>query len=231
MSVDSFKPEVWHAELRMAYEKDLVYVNFCNRDYEGDIAQMGDTVHIDTIGDVTVTDYVPGVTKIEAKALDTTDQTLVIDRCKMFAFKVDDVDKRQVRGNMMTAGMRKAAYGMKDEAAQYVAGMYAGVAPANTIAPRYIDSGDEAFESLIDLGLLLDEANVAQEGRWCAAPPWFFALLVTSKYVTNVAFSQANAAIQSGQVGELALQSSNIGCLLSRGCLDVGHRMGLLIAG
>jgi hypothetical protein len=100
MSVDAFKPEIWSQELRAAYEKALVFVSLCNRDYEGEIAKAGDIVHINTIGDPTVADYVPGTTQISAEELATSDQTLLIDQCKYFAFKVDDVDKRQAAGEI-----------------------------------------------------------------------------------------------------------------------------------
>lgn len=203
MSVATFVPEIWSQELRAAYEKALVFVPLCNRDYEGDIAQAGDTVHINTIGEPTVADYVAGTTEITAEQLATADQTLLINQSKYFAFKVDDVDKRQAAGEMLTKGMQRSAYKMKDTADQYVAGLYTGAAAGNVIGPVYVDTGDHAYEYLINLGVLLDEANVPDEGRNCVAPPWFFGLLVTSKYATNSAFQAANAAIQSGKIGEI----------------------------
>jgi len=218
MSVATFKPELWSQELRSEYEKVLVYVGLCNRDYEGEISQRGDTVHINTIGDVTVADYIPGTTKIAAEELDTADQTLVIDQSKYFAFKTDDVDRRQAAGALVTKGMQVAAQKMKNEADTYVAGLYTGVDAGNVIAPTHIDTGDTAYEALVDLGVILDEDNVPDVGRWAVAPPWFFGLLVTSKYATNAAFTQANAAIQSGKVGELAgflLHKSNNAPLVS----------------
>jgi hypothetical protein len=203
MSVDTFKPEIWSQELRAAYEKALVFVSLCNRDYEGEIAKAGDTVHINTIGDPTVADYVAGTTQITAEQLATTDQTLLINQSKYFAFKVDDVDKRQAAGAVLTKGMERSAYKMKDAADQYIAGLYTGADAANVIDTVHIDTGDAAYEQLINLGVLLDQANVPEEGRNAVAPPWFFGLLVTSKYATNAAFQAANAAIQSGKVGEI----------------------------
>lgn len=204
MSVDTFIPEVWAKELRSEFEKDLVYVSLCNRDYEGEIAQAGDTVHIETIGDVTVGNYVKGTTQIAPEDLDTSDQTLTISQSKYFAFKVDDVDKRQAAGQLVNKGMERSAYALKDAADQYVAGLYTGADAGNVIDTVHIDTGDHAYEYLVDLGVLLDEANVPQAGRWAVCPPWYFGLLVTSKYATNAAFAGANAAITSGKVGELA---------------------------
>ena len=44
MSIDSFIPEVWSAELLLNFERKLVYANLVSRDYEGDVSRAGDTV-------------------------------------------------------------------------------------------------------------------------------------------------------------------------------------------
>ena len=54
MAVTSFIPEVWNARLLNALRADLVYTNLFNRNYEGDIRQAGDTVHINTITDISI---------------------------------------------------------------------------------------------------------------------------------------------------------------------------------
>ena len=50
MAVTSFIPEIWNARLLNALRADLVYTNLFNRNYEGEIRQAGDTVHINTFG-------------------------------------------------------------------------------------------------------------------------------------------------------------------------------------
>ena len=73
--------------------------------------------------------------------------------------------------------MQRSAYKMKDAADQYVAGLYVGAHATNVIPTVHISDGDAAYEQLIDVGVLLDEANDSEEGRNCIAPPWFFGLL------------------------------------------------------
>ena len=55
----SFIPTVWAARLLSALNESLVYgqANVCNRDYEGDIRQAGNTVKIASVGAVEVQDY------------------------------------------------------------------------------------------------------------------------------------------------------------------------------
>jgi hypothetical protein len=85
MAVTSFIPELWNARLLYALEKNHVATNLVNRNYEGEIKNAGDTVHINSLGAVSVRSYAQG-TDLTYDALSTTDQTLVIDQQKYFAF-------------------------------------------------------------------------------------------------------------------------------------------------
>ncbi|MFO7294268.1 MAG: coat protein, partial [Acidimicrobiia bacterium] len=98
MAISNFVPEVWAAELLVALEKNLVYAapGVVNRDYEGEIAQYGDTVHITTLGDPTIGTYTPH-SDITIEDVDDTPTTLTIDQAKYFAFEVDDIERRQAR--------------------------------------------------------------------------------------------------------------------------------------
>ncbi|MGM8224806.1 P22 coat protein - protein 5 domain protein, partial (plasmid) [Clostridium perfringens] len=60
MSVKNFIPQIWSARLLANLDKNLVYANAVNRDYEGEIKKFGDTVKINQMGDVTVKDYKGG---------------------------------------------------------------------------------------------------------------------------------------------------------------------------
>lgn len=60
MAITNFIPEVWSAAILEALRAKLVFPSLCNRDYEGDIREAGDTVHITGYDDVTVRKYVRG---------------------------------------------------------------------------------------------------------------------------------------------------------------------------
>jgi hypothetical protein len=57
LALNEFIPEIWSAKTLVALEKQHVFASLCNRDYDGEIAHMGDTVRITGIGDITVSDY------------------------------------------------------------------------------------------------------------------------------------------------------------------------------
>ncbi len=210
MAIAAFKPEVWNANLLVTLEKSHVYgaAGVVNRDYEGDIANYGDTVHITSLAEPTIGTYTPH-TDITIEDVDDVDSTLLIDQSKYFAFEVDDVEKRQAfnGGAIMTEQARKAAYKLRDIADAYVAGlMAAGVAAGNLIAEAdaTLTSASQAYDLLVDLGTVLDEDNVPDEGRWTVVTPAFYGLLKKDTRFVGTGDAQAAATRTNGIVGEAA---------------------------
>src|SRR5690349_18975856 len=95
----NFIPEVWSAQILEHLRATLVYGSggIVNRDYEGDIANAGDTVHITQFGDPTVRTYT-AESDITVDSITDDTRALVVDQAKYFAFDVDDVIRRQALG-------------------------------------------------------------------------------------------------------------------------------------
>lgn len=208
MAIANFKPEVWNADLLVTLEKGLVYAapDVVNRDYEGDIAQYGDTVHITSLADPTIGTYTPH-TDILIEDVDDTDTALLIDQSKYFAFEVDDVEKRQSLngGAVLTEQARKAAYLLRDKADQYVAGlMAAGISGGNLVAEKTISTATGAYDQLVDLGVILDEDNVPSEGRWAVVTPKFYGLLLKDSRFVGAGDAAGAMTRANGIVGEAA---------------------------
>ena len=104
----TFIPTVWAARLLVALEKALVYgqANVCNRDYEGEIREAGNTVKIASIGDVNIGDYVKNTNITDPDNLTDSEQMLTVDQSKYFNFYVDSVDRAQQGVNVMDEAMR-----------------------------------------------------------------------------------------------------------------------------
>ncbi|MFB7225233.1 N4-gp56 family major capsid protein [Streptomyces sp. NPDC056227] len=208
MAISAFKPEVWNANLLVALEKSHVYgaAGVVNRDYEGDIAQYGDTVHITSLADPTIGTYTPH-TDITIEDVDDADATLLIDQSKYFAFEVDDVEKRQALngGAILTEQARKAAYKLRDVADAYVAGlMAAGIDAGNLVAEQTLATAASAYDLLVDLGTILTEDDVPFEGRWTVVTPKFYGLLLKDTRFVGSGDAQAAATRINGVVGEAA---------------------------
>lgn len=218
MSIVLFKPQIWSARLLVAWRKSLVYGGpmVVNRDYEGDIAEAGDVVKITSISDPTIADYVPNSTVITPEELTDAQRNLVIDQSKYWAFKVDDVDKRQAKGNVMPEAMSRAAYRLRDVADQYVAGLYTGVAAGNnlgTISVVAATPTDAYDDVLIPLKVTLDDGDVPTEGRYCVVPPWFTGRLLRDDRFVRADASGSTDALRNGFIGRAAgfniMQSNN----------------------
>lgn len=212
MSVTSFIPEVWSAAIIEALRKAFVYQCLVNRDYEGEVANAGDTVHITSISDPTINNYASGNT-LTYESLSTADRALVIDQGKSFSFVVDDVDARQMAGTIMGEAMTRAAYKLADLVDQLIAGTYAGIQAKNQVGTTSITTADLAYTNLVKLNQKLTEANVATTGRCVVIPPWYNSLLLQDVRFTSAFASQQPAAQTVGFVGEVVgmkvFQSNN----------------------
>ena len=112
MAITNFIPEVWSAAILEALRAKLVFPSLCNRDYEGDIREAGDTVHITGYDDVTVRKYVRGQAITVDDANDKEAAVLEIDQSDYFAFKVNDLNKAQAKADMTGKFTNSAAYNM-----------------------------------------------------------------------------------------------------------------------
>lgn len=206
MAISAFKPEVWSAELLVSLEKSLVYgaAGVVNRNYEGEISQYGDTVHIVNLADPTIGTYTAH-TDIVIEDVDDVDSTLVIDQSPYFAFEVDDIEKRQARADVLGEQARRAAYLLRDRADQHLAGkMAAGVDAGNVIAESTLSTAAAAYDKLVDLKTVLDTDNVPTEGRWAVITPAFHGLLLKDSRFIAAGDERGAGVRTNGMVGSAA---------------------------
>ena len=204
MAVDTFIPEIWAAELLTALPKAHVFAQggLVNRDYEGEISQQGDTVHINTLSAPTVATYTKNSTVISPETLTTTDQTLVIDQSKYFAFEVDDVDKRQAAngGSLLTQAATLGADGLAQTTDSYIATLAS--TGGTVLTAQDCATADAAFLLLRNLRLKLDKASVPTAGRWVVVSPEFYALILGDARFIDASRYGSNAPIMNGEIGQ-----------------------------
>ena len=207
MAFTNFIPEVWSARLLEHLDKVHVYAGLMNRDYEGDIRAYGDTVHINQVGDITISDYT-GSDISAPQELDSTMLDLVIDKAKYFNFQIKDVNNAQSNPKLVDAAMQRASYGINDVIDQYLASLLlAGVDKDNVLygdADAVTPTSANAYDYLVDLGVVLNEANVPMMGRWVVVPPWFHGLLLKDPRFVGNGTGYSQAVLQGGLVGEAA---------------------------
>jgi hypothetical protein len=219
MAITHFQPEVWSATLLSILEKGLVFggPGIVNRDYEGEIAQFGDTVHIVGIARGTIQNYTKD-TDLSVEVLTDNEQLLTIDQQKAFDFEVDDIDKRQSRngGALMTQAAEDYGYLLRDAADQYLATkMAAGAQAANNLGTVSVVGADtDAYNKvLVKLRTRLSRANVPTQGRFVIVPPEFHERLLLDSRFIKVNESGTSEGLRNGMVGRAAgfdiLESNN----------------------
>ena len=125
MAITNFIPTVWSENLYQELDKKYIGVANCNRDFEGEIREKGNTVRICGIGDVVVSEYTKNANMSSPTTLSDNARDLKIDQAKYFNFQIDDIDRAQSSPKLMEAAMKNAANALANDADRYIYGLYA----------------------------------------------------------------------------------------------------------
>lgn len=203
MAITNFIPEVWAARLQENLHKALVFGSLCSRNYEGEISQWGDTVHIANLADITVRPYDPEADLADPDALSGTDIALTIDHGAYYNFFLNDVDAAQARADIMDSAMRNAAYRLAEDAESYILTTIrsgAGIKKSGTI-PTAANGG--LYGLLITIKNELDTHHVPRFGRKLVIPVTVEGqLLLDSHFISGSA--DAEQRLQEGVIGRAA---------------------------
>lgn len=196
MSLQNYVPTVWSPALLTAFRKRFVFGGLVNRNYQGAISRFGDSVKITTPAPITVGNYAGTVTY---QAPTSTQQTLVIDQDKYWAFEVDDLEQVQSNVALMAPYIEEAAVSLADAVDADLAGLYA----SSGLTSIALDLGtDDFYDKMVLAGQQLDEANVPRTGRWVVMTPKGYADILKNDAFIH-ATSSADQVIRTGQVGSI----------------------------
>ncbi|MBQ9805937.1 MAG: P22 coat protein - protein 5 domain protein [Clostridia bacterium] len=199
MAITNFIPTVWSENLYRALDKQYIAVANCNREYEGDIREQGNTVKICGLGAITVSGYTKNVNMKAPETLSDSARDLVIDQAKYFNFQIDDVDRVQSSPRLMDLAMKNAANALANDADSYIFGLYeqAGVKMSATAATK-----DTIVDTLIAARTRLHMNNVADPSDIVIeVSPEVAELILKSK----IALSTDNTdTLEAGCIGNIA---------------------------
>lgn len=197
MSLQNYVPTVWSQALLTAFRKRFVFGGLVNRNYEGEIRRAGDTVKITTPAPIAVSPYTGTVTY---ESPTSTQQSLVIDQDKYWAFSVDDLERVQANVALMAPYIEEASIALADTVDQDLAGQYVSSGLDNI----NLDLGtDDFYDKMVEAGKQLDEANVPRGGRWVVMTPKGYAdILKNDAFIHETA--SGDSVIRTGQVGTIS---------------------------
>lgn len=208
MAIVNFVPEIWSANLLKALRARARYTQsgVINRNYEGDIARAGDTVHITSFSDPTIADYTKATTTITYPVLTDATRALVIDQAKFWSFSVDDIDTRQALSGFVQEVTAGAASGLQLAADAYIADlMVTGVDAGNDLGAATVGAAaGDAYELLVELRTTLTRSEVPADGRWALVPPEFYGVLLKDDRFIRQDASGTTEGLRNGIVGRAA---------------------------
>lgn len=221
MSYRNFSPKIWAKQINRELERAMVFAEDCNRQYEGDVKQMGDTVKVLGVGKPTITKQVGGsIVLKDPEAVEDTSVDLVINRVAYFNYLVDDIDRRQAVGGLMDALSAESSEGTANAMDEDIAAL-AGTADAQKLFKSTTAITVDNILKQIDLGVQkLMENDVKPETKIViTVPPWFKTILRQAYVQLD---TNNSAMLKNGRVG----QYDNVIVKMSNNChrnSDNGH--------
>ena len=130
MGYQKFKANVWAQSIEEELERSLVFVKDCNREYEGVVKKLGDSVTIKGAGKVTMATGADGQspnfsTTVAPEDVEGTNTIMTIKHWTAFNFKVDDIDASQGAGGAVSIYTKQAAGSIANEQDKLVASLAA----------------------------------------------------------------------------------------------------------
>ncbi len=244
-----FTPEIWSGKLVQKFYDATVLAAISNTDYEGEIKNKGDKVIIRTRASITVNDYKKGMT-LNYEHPESPATELPIDYAKYFAFELKDVDKYQSDLNLMNEWTEDASEQMKIKIDTDVLGVvYTQVVAENagatagriskdinlgtSGAPVEVDK-TTILDLIVDMGTVLDEQNVPENGRYIILPARLCGMIKKSE-LKDASITGDNVSVMRngrlGMIDRFTVYSSNL-LHNDSGKYDVifGHKVALTFA-
>lgn len=201
-----FIPQIWSQKLNALLEKECVMLQCVNRNWEGEIANQGDTVKIITPAEVTVSTL--SSSSITYSELEPESQELVIDQKKFFAFKVNDIAQVQANTDIMIAHLTNAQKAIEEVQDSYLLSMHSDVESGNIVGtedePVELDK-ETIYEQFVKLALCLKNSNAVRAGvrPWVVINPTIEAYLLQSTEFIS-AYNVADETLRNGAIGRIA---------------------------
>jgi len=251
----SFIPEIWSGKLIENFYDATVLSAISNTDYEGEIRRMGDTVNIRTQPNITIREYVKGQNLV-VESPDAPKLQLLIDKGEYFSCVEDDIDRVQSDVKLMDMWSKDASEQMKIKIDQRVLtdmlpdidarnkGATAGAKSAafnlgTTAAPLTVTKDGAStttpvVDLIVDMGTVLDEANVPESDRFLVIPARMAGLIKKSELKDASLTGDSMTPLRNGRLGMIdrftIYVSHNLNVASGKTSLIAGHKMGFTFA-
>ncbi len=180
MAYTNFIPSVWAESINRELERACVFVEDCNRQYEGLVASKGDSVHILGVGKPTIKslDRANASGEIDSpEEIEDTSVILNINQIRYFNYMVGDIDKAQAVGGLMDTLSAETSEGLANEMDKFISGMATDESVPTLTESATVVTKDNVLELLDDAIMKLQENDVSMaSGITVTVSPRFYKL-------------------------------------------------------
>lgn len=214
----TFIPTIWSAKLNAKFYAASTFASICNKNWEGDIANLGDKVIINNIPSLTISDYVVGTNLVYQTPTPNTIE-MQVDRAKSFAFQVSDVLDYQAKPDLMSMFSDDASQQMRvvmDSTCIYrtfangaaanqgaTAGVKSGLFNLGTSAVPFGLTAANVLQKVLEMASVLDEQNVPDSGRWLIIDPLTRTVLFQSNLGAAYLTGDSTSPVRNGLIGRI----------------------------
>ena len=251
----NFIPEIWSGKLIENFYDSTVLAAISNTDYEGEIRNQGDTVNIRTQPNITIREYVKGQNLVVENP-DAPKLQLVIDKGEYFSCVEDDIDRVQSDIKLMDMWSKDASEQMKIKIDQRVlTDMLPGIGASNkgatagqqsaafnlgttgsplTVTKDGASATTSVVDLIVDMGTVLDEANVPESDRFLIIPARMAGLIKKSELKDASLTGDSVTPVRNGRLGMIdrftLYVSHNLNVSSGKTSIIGGHKMGFTFA-
>ncbi|MCR6515303.1 phage capsid protein [Clostridium sp. LY3-2] len=199
MSVESFKPQLWEGTL---------LANFHNISIADAITSKptdikGNKVTFNRIGSGTVKDYEGSIAWDD---INTTPIDMTFEQKKYFAFSLEDVDKVQLKGDVMKATTAEHAAVLAETYDGYVLSKLASnkknVLAAKELTPLNV------YDAIVDMGTKLSKNKVPKTDRFVTVDAEILGLLSKDARFTKNPSVLANGFVEGQKINGMQVMAS-----------------------
>lgn len=226
MSYETFIPTIWNETINRELERLCVFAEDCNRQYEGDVKQKGDSVKIlgaakptihrlvrKTKGDDEYKNTTADIA--DPEELDGTEDIMYIRQVAYFNYMIGDIDKAQAINGVMESLSQETSEGLANEIDTYISALAVDnkVTKLHDEAVKVVDTKGQAgyVLSILDQAiqkLYENDVNPTTEIVVTVSPRFY--TLFRSAYIdrdTNNSSMMKNGKV--GMYGNVTVKMSN----------------------
>ncbi|MBQ9760138.1 MAG: hypothetical protein IJW16_02185 [Clostridia bacterium] len=209
MSYANFIPALWNEGINRDLQRHCVFVEDCNRTYEGSVKKLGESVTILGVGKPTIHKIAKNARGRlnDAEVVEDTSVIMYINQMDYFRYTVDDIDKRQAVEGLKGALEAETSEALACSVDTYVASFAVdesvtrlyGDAPVKVVADRNDATGVYVLD-ILDLAIQrLYENDVNDNAKIVVTvSPRFYTLF---KRAYTVLDTDNSGELKNGKVG------------------------------